>query len=71
MLDPFLDFSTSKLDRKSDYINEEWAAQRYGHPIKDANMPGQLAWWIGNLMIRVGKKLIKESLPTSSAKRTV
>ncbi len=70
MLDPFLNYSMHKLDRESDAVNEERVAQYYGRPIEDARMPGLLALWVGNLMIRIGKKLTREGLPAHSAERT-
>lgn len=69
MLDPFLDYSTHKLDRESDAINEERVGQYFGHPARDVNKPGRWAWWVGNLMIRIGQKLTREDTITSSTKR--
>ena len=68
-MDPFLDYSTHKLDRESDAVNEEWAGQHLGHPAKDANKPEPWAWWVGNLMIRIGQKLTRQDTITSSTKR--
>jgi hypothetical protein len=44
-------------------------AQRNSNTIKNRTVPGYWAWWLGNLMIRIGTKLTKENHPMRNANR--
>jgi len=69
MLDPFLNYPSSELNKESNAFTEQQIAQHYGYSIKDTRAPGPLARWIGNFMIRIGKNLAGDELPANSAKR--
>ncbi len=60
-MNPFMNYPFGKIDKEAAMINDVKLAQRNSNTIKNRTAPGYWAWWLGNLMIRIGTKLIKES----------
>ena len=70
MMNPFMNYPSGKIDKEAAMINDEKLAQRNGNMIKNRTVPGYWAWWLGNLMIRIGTKLTKENPAMHNARRT-
>ena len=66
-MNPFMNYPFGKIGKEAAMINDEKLAQRNGNTIKNRTAPGYWAWWLGNLMIRIGTKLAKENHPLRNA----
>ncbi len=68
MMNPFMNYPSGKIGKEAAMINDEKLAQRNSHTI-NGTASGYWAWWLGNLMIRIGTKLTKENHPMRNANR--
>ena len=68
-MNPFMNYPFGKIGKEAAMINDEKLAQRNSNTIKNRAAPGYWAWWLGNLMIRIGTKLTKENHPLHNANR--
>jgi hypothetical protein len=69
VMNPFMNYPFGKIGKEAAMINDEKLAQRNSHTIKNRTASGYWAWWLGNLMIRIGTKLTKENHPMRNANR--
>jgi len=69
MMNPFLNYPSGKIDKEAATINDEELAQGNSNIIKNRTAPSYWAWWLGNLMIRIGTKLTKENPAMHNAHR--
>ena len=66
-MNPFMNYPFGKTGKEAAMINDKKLAQRNSNTIK--NRSGYWAWWLGNLMIRIGTKLTKENPAMRNANR--
>lgn len=69
MMNPYLQFPPEKAEQKRMEMNEELAAQANGQLARNASAKqANVSLWIGNLLIRMGKKLTEREIDLKTSK---
>jgi hypothetical protein len=69
MMNPYLQFPPEKAEKKRTEMNEELAAQVNGQLARNASSKQMnVGLWIGNLLIRMGKKLTEREIDLKTSK---
>ena len=68
MMNPFLLVPPSKTGKNRTEINEELVAQSYAQTAKDSRPRRNIGLWVGNLLIRMGKKMAERDIDMKTSK---
>jgi hypothetical protein len=67
MMNPFLVIPPEKTGKHRKAINEEMAAE-YSQFVKNTAPRKNVGLWVGNLLIRMGKKLAEQDIELKTSK---
>ena len=68
MMNPFLQVPAPKTGRGRTAMNDELNAERYAHLVANTAPRSNLGLWVGNLLIRMGKKLAQQDIEMKTSK---
>jgi hypothetical protein len=68
MMNPFLQVPPEKTGKNRTTINEELAVQQYAQTVRSSSPRRNIGLWLGNLLIRMGKKLAEQDIEMKTSK---
>ena len=68
MMNPFLQLPPKNTGKRRTAMDDEMATQQYSQTFRDPASRKNLGLWVGNLLIRMGKKLADQDVELKTSK---